>query len=391
MYKSLRTNLPKEAMMFPDFPHTNKQGVSYLTAREVLQYLIDYADHFNIRPYVKFSHHVKSVSPVGENQWRVEVIDLKSGQSHSYIFDAVIICNGHNSKPRYAKLEGIENFKGRQVHSHNYREAEPYRNLRTLIIGAGPSGLDMTFEISTVTDTIVLSHHTDYAAKVGFPSKVTLKPDVARILADGSVQFKDGTNMEFDVIIHCTGYLYTYPFLSAESGITVQDNYVSPLYNSIININRPTMAFLAILKHTPTFYVTDLQVRYFLHTLCNPSLLPSKERMLCELECEEQRKADKGVRRCDYHLKGDENAQYINDLCKPTGMAPMPSILLRIYFHGYERIFSDFKNFRYNFYRIIDQDKFSVVDLREIRAKPVQRIHSNPSCRCGALVTHRKL
>uniref|UniRef100_A0A4P6D8U9 Flavin-containing monooxygenase n=2 Tax=Rhodnius prolixus TaxID=13249 RepID=A0A4P6D8U9_RHOPR len=366
-------------MMFPDFPHTNKQGVSYLSAKEVLQYLNDYADHFNIHPFVKLRHHVKKISPMG-TQWKIEVIELEANREHTYMFDAVIVCNGHNSKPRFAKIKGIEYFKGRQLHSHNYREAEVFRGLRTLVVGAGPSGLDMTFELATVTDTVVLSHHTDYASKVGFPPKVILKPDLDRVTPDGSVMFKDGSLMEFDLIIHCTGYLYTYPFLAKECDITVEDNYVSPLYKSVININHPTMAFLAILKHTPTFYVTDLQVRYFLHTFCNPSLLPSKQEMEAELLSKEHLKAEKGLRKCDYHMVGDDNVEYIDELCKPVGMTPIPSILLRIYFHGYERIFSDFKNFRYNFYRITDQDKFTVVDLREITAKPLEKIHSNPSC-----------
>lgn len=389
MYKSLRTNLPKECMMFPDFPHT-KQGVSYLTSQEVLQYLEAYADHFNIRPYVRFRHHVKEVKPEG-NKWKVHVVDVKNKQEHQLIFDAVVLATGHNSKPRYARLPGIDNFKGRLIHSHNYREPTPFRDQRVLIIGAGPSGLDMTFDLSTVTDHVTLSHHTDYASKVGFPPKVILKPDVEQIDEDGFVIFKDGSKMDFDIIAFCTGYQYTYPFLAEDCGITIEDNYVSPLYKSIVNINNPTMGFLGVLRHTPTFYIADLQIRYFLKTLLHPEVLPSREEMLSELQLEEKASIENGFRKCDYHLLGERSQKYMDDICQISGAPVIPPIILRMYFHGYERVFSDFKNFRYNYYKIIDKEKFTVVDLREITAKPVQRIHNNPSCRCGSIDTTREI
>lgn len=63
-------------------------------------------------------------------------------------------CCRHNSKPRYSRIPGIEHFKGRLFHSHKYREPGLFRDQRVLIIGAGPSGLDMTCDLSTVTDHV---------------------------------------------------------------------------------------------------------------------------------------------------------------------------------------------------------------------------------------------
>lgn len=60
----------------------------------------------------------------------------------------------HNSKARYSRIAGLEHFKGRVFHSHNYREPAPFRGQRVLIIGAGPSGIDMGFDLSSVTDTV---------------------------------------------------------------------------------------------------------------------------------------------------------------------------------------------------------------------------------------------
>uniref|UniRef100_A0A0A9CPK4 Uncharacterized protein n=1 Tax=Arundo donax TaxID=35708 RepID=A0A0A9CPK4_ARUDO len=45
---------------------------------------------------------------------------------------------------------------------------------------------------------------------------------------DGSVVFQDGSSIKANVIMHCTGYLYDFPFLGDDSTITVDDNCVDP-------------------------------------------------------------------------------------------------------------------------------------------------------------------
>lgn len=62
----------------------------------------------------------------------------------------------------------------------------------------------------------------------------------------------------FHVIL--LGYKYSYPFLSVDSGIHIDDNFVQPLYKQIFNIEHPTMAFIGIPSSAPNFGMFDLQV-----------------------------------------------------------------------------------------------------------------------------------
>lgn len=59
------------------------------------------------------------------------------------------------------------------------------------------------------------------------------------------------------------GYNYSYPFLSVDSGIHVDDNYVQPLYKQIFNIKYPTMVFIGLQDSLIVYYVYDIQVRNF--------------------------------------------------------------------------------------------------------------------------------
>jgi dimethylaniline monooxygenase (N-oxide forming) len=49
-----RTNLPKEAMAFPDFPFDpTKYKTSFVRHGEVRDYLDDYADHYELRRHIQ--------------------------------------------------------------------------------------------------------------------------------------------------------------------------------------------------------------------------------------------------------------------------------------------------------------------------------------------------
>jgi hypothetical protein len=48
-----RTNLPKEIMELSGYHHKCNPDKSYITANDVLEYLNDFADNFNLRKYIK--------------------------------------------------------------------------------------------------------------------------------------------------------------------------------------------------------------------------------------------------------------------------------------------------------------------------------------------------
>lgn len=65
------------------------------------------------------------------------------------------------------------------------------------------------------------------------------------------------------------GYLYSFPFLSIDCGITVDDNYIYPLFMHCINIKYPTMCFIGLpgLQQPPQ--LSHLQVTFILPYLLN--------------------------------------------------------------------------------------------------------------------------
>lgn len=58
-------------MGFSDYPMPTTLRKSYIGSQKVLNYLEDYANHFNIVEHIKFRHHVIRVRPVQESKWEV--------------------------------------------------------------------------------------------------------------------------------------------------------------------------------------------------------------------------------------------------------------------------------------------------------------------------------
>ncbi len=62
-------------------------------------------------------------------------IVIQGDESSTEIFDGVMICTGHHVYPHIPYIDGIEDFRGTKLHSHDYKTPEPFTNKRVLIVG----------------------------------------------------------------------------------------------------------------------------------------------------------------------------------------------------------------------------------------------------------------
>ena len=131
--QSCRTNFPKEIMCFPDFPF-DVELPSFPHHSDVLSYLHQYSDRYNLHQFIQFNCSVESVIPIkvyrcsgdhtnkgcgycacapqrgthgdilkekactlseGMVKWTVDVVNLKTGERTSEVFDFVLLCSGY--------------------------------------------------------------------------------------------------------------------------------------------------------------------------------------------------------------------------------------------------------------------------------------------------------
>uniref|UniRef100_A0A182QE88 Flavin-containing monooxygenase n=1 Tax=Anopheles farauti TaxID=69004 RepID=A0A182QE88_9DIPT len=163
------------------------QDASYVRWDAVLQFIRDYSDHYGVTERIAFEHLVEEVRPApdGSDMWNVTVRHLIKGTIVTETYDFVLVCNGHYHTPNKPVYAGNEQFRGKQLHSHDYRNVEIFRDHTVLVIGAGPSGTDLALEASKTAKTIYFSHHASEKLKqLVFPCNVIQVPDVRRLHPD---------------------------------------------------------------------------------------------------------------------------------------------------------------------------------------------------------------
>ncbi|KFB45944.1 AGAP010399-PA-like protein [Anopheles sinensis] len=358
MYRGLRTNLPKEVMGYPDFPIPDEPD-SYIGSERILAFLRTYADRFDINRHIKFEHLVLAVSPTADDRWTVEVEDLATHQRQLYSFDFLFICNGHYHTPSLPSIEGQEHFAGAQLHSHDYRCADHYKDKAVLVIGAGPSGMDIALELAKKANRVTISHHME-PLTFAFPPNLTQQPDVA-CLTEAGARFTNGHNEAFDVVLYCTGFRYNFPFLSSSCGVCVEDNHVQPLYKHCININHPTMAFIGLPFYVCAAQMMDLQVRFCLKYFTGSRQLPTAKDMLDDMRREMEDRWRRGYRKRHAHMMGPEQGQYYADLARTADIEPIAPVMTKLHNESSQRFVDDLIHFREDVFRIIDDEHFEYV------------------------------
>jgi dimethylaniline monooxygenase (N-oxide forming) len=158
IYDGLVTNLPKEVMAFPDFPFDSNEKESFLTPTKVQNYLLSYVDAFQLRQHIRFKHQVINVHPIAiTEKWKVLVRSLSSESLKVFEFDFIFVCNGI-SVPLIPDIVGQHEFKGQVMHSHDYRNPKSFENEQVLVIGSGPSALDIVLQVGEVAKRVFWVH-----------------------------------------------------------------------------------------------------------------------------------------------------------------------------------------------------------------------------------------
>ncbi|KAL1397378.1 hypothetical protein pipiens_009808 [Culex pipiens pipiens] len=334
MYRDLRTNIPKQTMGYWDSELVSDR--TYPGQQEVIR--------------------IAPLFGEGASQWEVIVRDLRENRYETLQFDFVMVCNGHYSCPMVPEYPGRDVFVGIQIHSHDYRCADRFKDQDVLLVGAGYSASDIAIATAKVARSLTVSHHDP--SKVNFGNLPTLvtKPTISKLTPTG-VEFVDGTAINCSVIIYCTGYRFTYPFLSVDCGITVEDNHVTPLYKHVININHPTMALIGVPFYCCPTQMMDLQARFCIQYFTGSRSLPSRSDMLADTEADLEERKRRGLPKKWMHkLVDDMQFKYYEDLARTAGIVPLKPTVEKMFTECMRRRMLDVQNYRDDEFEVVGED-----------------------------------
>lgn len=153
VYRSTHLISSKRRTELRDFPMP-AEWPPYIRHEQALAYFESYAKRFSLYPYIRFRTEVLRCTHRPEGGWRVETA------AGSEDYDALVVASGHHRDPAMPSFPG--EFTGTLLHSHDYREPEPFRGQRVVVVGAGNSGCDIAVELSAVAAKVFHSTRRGY-------------------------------------------------------------------------------------------------------------------------------------------------------------------------------------------------------------------------------------
>ncbi|EDO32019.1 predicted protein [Nematostella vectensis] len=161
VYRSIVINTSKEMMCFSDFP-IPKDYPPFMHHSYVMKYFHLFARHFDLYKYIRYRTKVLEVKKTDDfndtGNWELSYVSLEdTTKVKREVFNGVMVCVGHHSKPYWPVFPAMHKFCGVKMHSHAYKDFRGFEGKTVVVIGVGNSGGDIAVELSRHNCKVYLS------------------------------------------------------------------------------------------------------------------------------------------------------------------------------------------------------------------------------------------
>lgn len=137
--KTTSTTSSRQFLAFSDF-RFDEEMPHFIHNTDYMDYLNKYVEHFKLAPYLQFNSAMEETKLV-DGKW---VVRVKGDTTPTATCDQLVVASGlHSVKDDAGWLKGRDDFKGKLIHSSNFKHFEELKGQKTLIIGIGESGADV--------------------------------------------------------------------------------------------------------------------------------------------------------------------------------------------------------------------------------------------------------
>ena len=117
---------------------------------------------------------------------------------------------------------------------------------------------------------------------------ITVKPNIDRFSGGHAVRFVAGSEEEIDLVVYCTGYRITFPFLPSEV-FDPRDNRM-PLYRRVVSVENPGLYFIGFIQPLgPIMPIAEAQSEWVADLLAGGAELPPEAEMRTEISDHDER------------------------------------------------------------------------------------------------------
>ena len=243
------------------------------------------------------------------------------------------------------------------IHSHSYRDPASFKDLKVLVVGAGPSGQDITLDLANHANTVYLGNR---GSKISckLPANIEQLPTISSIRGDGMVCFFNQEERQVDSIILCTGYEFEFPFLAKEAGIRVENNRIISLYKHSFNALHPSMAFIGVYLMILPWPLFEMQVKWILSVWTGNKRLPSTTEMCRDSDEDYRKRLERGMAPYYAHKLGQMQWEFQKELAELAGVEPYPPVLQMMYEERAKTRIEDLPGYKNYNYAIVSESEW---------------------------------
>ena len=117
---------------------------------------------------------------------------------------------------------------------------------------------------------------------------IAIRPNIDRFSGGHGVRFVDGSEVDIDLVVYCTGYRITFPFLPPEV-YEAKDNRM-PLYRRVVSVENPGLHFIGFVQPLgPIMPIAEAQAEWIADLLEGRAQLPPEAEMRAEISDHDER------------------------------------------------------------------------------------------------------
>ncbi|RZG46273.1 NAD(P)-binding domain-containing protein [Acinetobacter wuhouensis] len=283
MYRYLWSNGPKEALEFADYTfdeHFKKPIASYPPRAVLWDYIKGRVEKAGVKDQVRFNTAVQQIDyDQHAEQFTVQVCDHAQDQVYSEQFDYVVVASGHFSTPKVPEYEGFDQFNGRILHAHDFRDAVEFKGKTILIVGSSYSAEDVGSQCYKYGAKQIYSCYRSQPMGYKWPKNWAEKQQLLKV-DESKAYFADGSSAKIDAIILCTGYLHHFPYMAEDLKLKTHNClYPQSLYQGVVWENNPKLFYLGMQDQWYTFNMFDAQAWYVRDIILGQIDLPEQAEM----------------------------------------------------------------------------------------------------------------
>lgn len=162
LYPSLRLNTTRFFSHLPGKKFPLHYGM-FPSGKQYHRYLVEYCQENQLNIHLGVTVH--RITP-DQGGWCVETSEGMGW------YPVIINATGRFGSPYIPEIPGLSDFKGTVIHAHQYKGAEAFKNQSVLVVGNGPSGVDISIEIgkqNTPRHPALLSMRTGILLRPRYP------------------------------------------------------------------------------------------------------------------------------------------------------------------------------------------------------------------------------